>query len=133
MISSFKMKKKANLVPAQFYQFFYAIYTPCHSTPAESTPERSPVKVRPTKSVPGEKSLGFLPPRCVLAIWVSLRVILSCWCSPFLKFSYFPGDIAQTIFGPWLTSASFKIYAGYKQLLYNGRFHVSFSSVSFSL
>ena len=127
------MKKRPIWFLHNFINFFYAIYTPCHSTAAESTPERSPVKVRPTKSVPSEKSLGFLPPRCVLAIWVSLREILNCWCSSFLKFWYFSGDIAQTVFGPWLTSVSFKIYAGYKQLLYNGRFHVSFSSVSFSL
>ena len=37
--------------------------------------------------------------------------------SEFLKFWYFPGDIAQTVFGPWLTSVSFKIYIGYKSLL----------------
>ena len=34
--------------------------------------------------------------------------------SEFLKFGYFPGDIAQTVFGPWLTSVGFEIYAGYK-------------------
>ena len=34
--------------------------------------------------------------------------------SEFLKFCYFPGDIAQTVIGPWLTSVSFKIYTGYK-------------------
>ena len=34
--------------------------------------------------------------------------------SEFLKFWYFPSDIAQTVFGPWLTSVSFKIYTGYK-------------------
>ena len=34
--------------------------------------------------------------------------------SEFLKFGYFPGDIAQTVFGPWLASVGFEIYAGYK-------------------
>ena len=42
--------------------------TPCLSTPAESTSEISPVKMRPTKSVPGEESLDFLLPRCILVI-----------------------------------------------------------------
>ena len=53
--------------------------------------------------------------------------------SEFLKFWYFPGDIAQAVFGSWLKSVSFKIYTVYKEMLYNGRFHVNFSSVSFSL
>ena len=52
--------------------------TPCLRTPAESTPESYPVKMRPTKSVPGEESLDFLPPRCILVIWVTLREILNC-------------------------------------------------------
>ena len=34
--------------------------------------------------------------------------------SEFLKFWYFLRDITQTVFGPWLTSVSFKIYTGYK-------------------
>ena len=34
--------------------------------------------------------------------------------SEFLKFWYFAGDIAQKVFGSWLTSVSFKIYSGYK-------------------
>ena len=34
--------------------------------------------------------------------------------SEFMKFWYFPGDITQTFFGPWLTSVGFKIYTGYK-------------------
>ena len=36
---------------------------PCLSTPAESTLEKSPVKICSVKSLPGEKRLGFLPPR----------------------------------------------------------------------
>ena len=42
--------------------------TPCLNTPAESILESSPVKMRPTKSVPGEKGLDFLHARCVLVI-----------------------------------------------------------------
>ena len=34
--------------------------------------------------------------------------------SEFLKFWYFAGDIAQKVFGSWLTSVSCKIYTGYK-------------------
>ena len=32
----------------------------------------------------------------------------------FLKFWYFPADIAPTAFGPWLTCVSFNIYTSYK-------------------
>ena len=44
------------------------IKTLCLSTPTESTPETFPVQMSPTKSVPGEKGLDFLSPRCVLVI-----------------------------------------------------------------
>ena len=54
-----------------------SISTPCLSTPGEITPESSPVKMMPPKSVPGEKGLYFLPPRCVLVILVSPREILN--------------------------------------------------------
>ena len=37
--------------------------------------------MRTSKSVPGEKGLDFLPPRCILVIWVIPREILNCWCS----------------------------------------------------
>ena len=95
---------------------FQSLYTPCLSTPAESTPESSPVKMRPTKPVSGEKGLDFLPPRCVLVIWVSPREILNLlmFLSNFLKFWYLPGDIAETVIFPWSTSVSSKIYTGYK-------------------
>ena len=40
---------------------------------------------------------------------------LLMFSSEFLKFEYFPGDIAQTKdFSTWLTSVSFKIYTCYK-------------------
>ena len=56
--------------------------------PPESTPESSPVKMRPTKSVAGEKGLVIVPPGCVLVIWVTSRDILNCWCFP-VNFWYF--------------------------------------------
>ena len=34
--------------------------------------------------------------------------------SEFWKFWYCPGDIAQAVFGHWLTNVSFNIYTGYK-------------------
>ena len=50
-------KNKCRLVC--FKERLWLFYTPCLSAPAESTPESSPVKMRPAKSILGEKSLDF--------------------------------------------------------------------------
>ena len=58
---------------------------------------------------------------------------LLMFSSEFLKFWYFPSDIAQTVFGRWFTRVNLKTYTGYNYLLYNERFQMNVSSVSFSL
>ena len=64
--------------------------------------------MRPAKPVPGEKGLDFLPPLCIGNLSVPERNFeLLMFSSEFLKFLYFPSDIAQTVFGPWLTSVNF--------------------------
>ena len=60
----------------------YSLNRTCLITPSQYTPESFPLEMRPTKSVPCEKDLVFLPLRCVLVIWVTSREILKCLCSP---------------------------------------------------
>ena len=47
-----------------FKERLWLFYTPCLSVPAESSPESSPVKMRPAKSILGEKSLDFPSLQC---------------------------------------------------------------------
>ena len=58
--------KKVNIgttsVPTVCKRFAEGLNTPCLSNPAEFISESSLVKMRPTKSVPGEKGLDYLPP-----------------------------------------------------------------------
>ena len=74
-VKFFRVRK---IFRTQVFVGFPVFSTPCLSTSAESTPESSPMKMRPTKSVPGEKGLDFLPSRCVLVISVTPREILNC-------------------------------------------------------
>ena len=71
--------------------------------------------MRPTKSVPGEKGLDFLTPLCIGNLSLPEKNYeLLIFPSEFFNFWYLPGDIAQTVFGPWLTSVSFKTFTDYK-------------------
>ena len=80
-----------------------SICTPCLSTRTESTAEYSPVKMRPSKISRQWKRFGFCSsPVCIGNLSHPERNFeLLMFSDKFLKFRYFPGHIAQTIFGLW--------------------------------
>ena len=92
------------------------IYNTLPQYPGWIHPGKLPGENEIYKIIPRWKRFGFsTSPVCIGNLSLSERNFeLLMFPSEFLKFWYFSGDTAQTAFGPWLTSVSFKIHKGYK-------------------